>query len=137
MNRRRLPVVVLCILFIGCRRGSELRRVAVAGKVSYQGEPIADGVIVFVPVQGTAGPGASAVIKDGGYNVLAGGGVPIGIYRVEVQAFRASSRPGPALGPLRAEPVTEPYLPSNFNTESTLELHVSGQPLKHADFDLK
>jgi hypothetical protein len=125
-------------LLLGCGRGSEIPRGSVSGKVSYQGHPVAEGTILFVPIKGTKGPGASAIIKDGQYEVIAGGGVPVGAQRVEIDAFRPLNTPAgqfrrPAL---QYRQPREQYLPKHYNRESTMEAAI-GEGKQTRDFDLK
>lgn len=127
-------------LLVGCGQGDELQRVGISGKISYQGQPIPEGVIVFVPIEGTRGPGASAIIKDGVYNVTAGGGAPVGKYRVEIQAIRAVASAGSKPnrpGPLQDMPPKESYLPAKYNRDSTLEVVIDGTAASPQNFDLK
>ena len=123
-------------LLLGCGHGSEIQRVIVAGKVSYQGQPIADGSILFVPARGTKGPQAGAQIADGAYRVTAGGGVPVGMHRVEIQAYRAATgtnRPAP----LQDRQGKQQYLPEQYNYKSTLEATIDSTGEQTRDFDLK
>jgi hypothetical protein len=124
-------------LLLGCGRGSQIQRTIVAGKVLYQGQPIADGSILFVPTKGTGGPQAGAQITDGAYRVTAGGGVPVGTHRVEIEAYRfvPSSRPRPTTPEERMG--KQQYLPEQYNNKSTLEATIDGTGEQTRDFDLK
>ena len=69
--------VALCLLVttvIGCGRGG-LQRVIVSGRVTYQGEAIANGEIRFVPTKGTQGPVSGGTIIEGVYTADGLGGV--------------------------------------------------------------
>ena len=113
--RTRWILLVGLGLLLGCGRGSGLDRVTVSGKVSYRGKPVPDGMIAFVPIKDTRGPTSSAIIKDGDYQVVAAGGVPLGTHRVEIQAFRPlAKRPERPQGLLRHEG-REQYLPEKYN----------------------
>ncbi len=139
MRVRYLWIIGLGLL-MGCGHGSEIPRASVSGKVSYQGQPIADGTIRFVPIKGTKGPVAGAEIKDGVYQVVVAGGVPLGTHRVEIQAFQTLAqdssqprRPG-RIGDL---PAKRQYLPTQYNRQSTLEATIDSKGEKIQDFDLK
>jgi hypothetical protein len=136
MNLRWLLLMGLPLL-VGCGRGSELQREAVSGTVTYQGKPIPDGAITFVPLKGTQGPGAGALIRDGKYTVVAGGGVPVGTYRVEMQALREVVRPQKRPGPQLDMAPKEPYLPEQYNTKSTMEVTIDAKGGQTQNFDLK
>lgn len=133
MSRRWLVFIALGLL-LGCK--PELQRVIVSGKVTYQGQPVADGSILLVPVKGTKGPQAGAQITDGLYRVTAGGGVPMGTHHVEIRAYRpASGAKRPA--PLQDRQGKQQYLPEEYNDKSTLEATVDRGGEQTQDFDLK
>lgn len=113
-------------MMIGCAPQSDIHRTIVIGKVTFDGKPIKNGQILFVPMSGTAGPISVARIQNGSYEATARGGVPVGQHRVQVEAYRAaapSSDPDSGVG--RAQ-----YLPNKYNHASNLTVEiVSGTPL--------
>lgn len=136
--RVRWPLLIGLGLLLGCGRGSEISRGSVSGKVSYQGHPIAEGTIRFMPIKSAKDPTASAIIKDGQYEVIVGGGVPVGAHRVEIEAFRPLVTPPNQirLPALQDREPREQYLPKHYNRDSTLEA-VIGEGKQTQDFDLK
>jgi hypothetical protein len=78
-------------LLVGCGRG-ELPRKITYGTVTCGGDKVARGKLRFVPVENSALPSSSAMITDGQYRVEQWGGVPIGKYRVEIEARRFTGR---------------------------------------------
>ena len=89
----------------GCGKTSD--RALVSGKVTYLGEPVANGEIRFDAIGGTTQP-TGASIRDGRYEVVGKGGVPI------------------------------QYLPPKYNTNSELTAALEpGETKKTLDFDLK
>jgi hypothetical protein len=122
---------------IGCGPPGGIKRVVVSGRVSYQGQPVADGTVTFMPIKGTKGPAASATIEDGVYKVSVGGGVPAGVQRVEIQAFHPAATIPNRPPSLQDLPAKQQYLPSQYNRQSTLEVTVSEQTVQTRDFDLK
>ena len=74
-------LLVICLLCVGCD-GQKLK--PVQGKVTYGGEPIASGVITFVPdgSKGNNGAGTAAEIKDGQYTLAKKFGIVGGHYHV-------------------------------------------------------
>jgi hypothetical protein len=79
---------------VGCGRQGPQRAV-VSGAVTYQGHAIADGLITFVPSDGTTGPSMVAAITAGRYRLETWGGIPVGKYRVEIIAAADPSRQAP------------------------------------------
>jgi hypothetical protein len=124
------------VLLAGCGRSSDIQRVIVSGKVSYQGQPIADGAILFTPVKGTKGPAAAARIENGAYQAAIAGGVPVGTHRVEVLAFRASSGSSQSSGSQVFQMAKEQFLPKQYNRESTLTATVDDNGKQTKDFEL-
>jgi hypothetical protein len=99
------------------------------GAVSYEGKPIANGDILFYPIEGTTGPVSGAAISDGHYEANGKGGVPIGKHRVEIRAYRSagSSQAATAEDVNRMERQggqRQQYLPTKFNSESTVRVTV-------------
>jgi hypothetical protein len=111
----------------GCRRSDEPERVIVSGTATYNGKPIPEGDIRFMPVATSVIPMAGAVIKDGKYRVEGRGGVPVGTHKIEIEAYhvqRPEVKPGetpPAMG--RGEPRIR-YLPKRYNTDSQLQITI-------------
>jgi hypothetical protein len=135
----RILLSIGLALLLGCGHGSDLERVTISGKVTYQGKPVPEGMIAFVPIKTTKGPTASAIIKDGAYEAVAAGGVPLGTHRVEVQAFRPlpANRSPNRPAALREREPREQYLPQKFNRQSTMEITIDAKDSRTRDFDLK
>ena len=129
-----LPFSFLC----GCA-GDGLERVVVSGTVTFQGEPIPNGDILFYPQSGTAGPVSGASIKDGHYTIDGNGGVPAGEHSVEIRAFRVRETTQLPEG-ISAEDLPGQrlqYLPAVFNDQTSLEASVPSNVRRHSvDFDL-
>jgi len=106
----------------------------VAGNVTYQGRPVEDGRIRFIPIEGTRGPVSGGLIRDGSYSAGHKGGVPVGVHRVHIEAYR---RPKPdEVDPLEATAKVQ-YLPRKYNADSELRLRVpSGSKPIAEDFTL-
>lgn len=106
----------------GCGYRSGLERVYVSGKASYRQKPIVVGQIRFVPIESTPGPITVELIRDGQFETVTSGGVPVGTHRVEIRMFdpeeyRSASRvPGTA--------AVKQLLPDKFNRESELTITI-------------
>ena len=134
---RRLVIwlAAACVLVAGCGRGSKLRRLPLAGRVTFAGEPVEDGLIEFIPVDATPGPSFGGVVKAGRYAVPAAqGGHEGGTYRVQITSSRASGktltvntqvfRPD---GTKMEVPVMENFIPTKYNVQSTLRATITRQ----------
>jgi hypothetical protein len=88
---RSSALVGLLAIVSGCGSGDE-RAVRVAGEVTYKGQPVPYGSIVFDPdVQaGNKGPQGSAKIKDGHFDTANSGlGLTGGAYTARITGFSA------------------------------------------------
>jgi hypothetical protein len=130
-----VPMAALLIGIAGCGYGAK-SRVPVQGKVVFQGAPVDDGVITFVPTTGE-GTKAGGPIKDGKYSLPAGEGPTPGTYRVEITWNKKTGKmigtPGDADVKM-AE--TAQVIPTQYNSNSTLTADIKAQA-NTVDFDLK
>jgi hypothetical protein len=118
---------------VGCRRNDGPERVALSGKITFQGQPVQEGQIRFVAIGGTEAPVTIGAVKDGVYSMAANNGVPVGTHRVEIVAFNPGD-PAP-IGP--GAPPRKQLLPAKYNRQSELTVSIdTGQKQSAKDFDL-
>lgn len=136
MRVRLMCAILLCVVLSGCGAGDDVDRAAVTGTVRVDGTPLAHGTIAFFPDDGSTGPSAGAVIRDGHYTVERGRGVPVGVCRVEIRGVRETGRTMPdPLGKPEAVAELVEAVPPEFNSQSTLRRTiVAGK--NTLDFDL-
>jgi len=109
----------------GCGGPGGPERAVVSGSVTYDGKPVDDGMIRFVPAEGTKAPSSGAVIKGGRYTANSQGGVAVGTYSVEI----LGNRPDPSASS-KAEvpgvqgPATIQYIPEKYNQNSQLKVTI-------------
>lgn len=138
--RLRLVCAILAVAAAGC--GSKPKTVQAWGEVRWQGKPIEEGVIVFFPIEGTAGPSTGGGIKAGRYDVPEAKGPRAGgTYRVEITAAGKERLYDPSATPKAsstAVTVRDQLLPPRFNTASTLRAEIApGSDSHHQDFTLQ
>ena len=139
-NHVTFYLAVAVLVITACGKG-RLERVPVSGTVSYDGQPVAQGTIRFAPLSGQKVPLSAAQIKDGKYTADSKGGVAVGEYRVEIDAYHKGkptnpSRPLPP-GVERGSTGWVQYIPPKYGTESELTFTVeSGVADIAKDFDL-
>lgn len=83
-----IPLVTICLALAGCGGGG-LETVSVSGTVTYDGKPLENGIVRFVPVD-PEGMLATGTLKPGGVFTLATrgtDGVLKGDYKVTVESF--------------------------------------------------
>lgn len=108
-------VIFATFLMVGCgRNGPE--RVVVCGKISYNGKPLTEGTVRFVPTETSQVPGAGAPITDGMFRADINGGVPVGTHKVVIEAFR--TLPKRTADPFE-RPVRIPCIPERYSNANT------------------
>lgn len=98
--------------------------------MTYKGQPVADGNIVFFPTGNADGKPSGAAIANGRYRIAAEAGPPVGSVRVEIQSYRKTGRKIPDLmgdatrpdRPLIDEKINE--LPPQFHVDSRLAAEI-------------
>lgn len=124
-----IPAAIVLVLLGGCRRADGPERVIVCGTVTYNGVPVSEGDIRFMPVASSQVPMAGAEIKNGNYKVDGRGGVPVGTHKIEIEAVRVDKsrlKPGDPMPPsAKAKGVPyEQYVPRRYNLESNLRITI-------------
>jgi hypothetical protein len=137
MNHPRHPIAALLglalLLTAGCgSRGGN--RAAVSGAVTFDGQPVDGGAIVFLPQgDGPADrPKSGAGIEAGRYAIPAEKGPAPGKYRVEIRWPRPTGKQIPSDDPPNLMDETRQVIPDKFNSRSELTCDV--QPGKN-NFD--
>jgi hypothetical protein len=99
-------------------------RVAVSGKVTFDGNPLSAGKIQFQPIGTEPAPIAVGDIEDGRFSIDRSGGPSPGKYRVIISSrtapkIREGQEPG---GTPKGEPEK---IPKQYNTQSKLEVDIA------------
>jgi len=87
---RLLVVIPLIAGVVGCSSGNGLNLAKVSGKVTYDGEPVPGGEVLFMPdtEKGTVGPPAAGTIAPDGTFLMStqesGDGAIVGLHKVAV-----------------------------------------------------
>lgn len=130
------------MLACGCSR-HDPNRAAVRGHVRLNNQPIAQGTIIFLPIEGAHGPAAGMEIVGGQYDVPAKDGAALGWNRVEIRSLRKTGRKIQRPDKIERPDSTQYDLideeveavAASFNSASVLKIEVKpGQ--NTADFDV-
>jgi len=123
------------LLFAGCNPGEPRGRVF--GKVTFQGQPVPEGIILFSPVG--VGDYMTAKLKpDGTYEVStnSGPGLRLGKYRVSINPPLVDAPMGPALEPPKLKEF--PNIPEKYRKPETSGLTLSVQKAENPfDVDMQ
>lgn len=119
----------VCLLFLtGCGGGADApTTVKVEGTVTFDGEPLSEGSIVFDPTDGKGGSSAGG-IENGKFAFDS----QLGQKKVLISASRDTGKKDQY-----DEPITESYIPANYNSQTTLTADVKADGENKFSFDLK
>jgi hypothetical protein len=116
-------LLLMTTLLVGYGSGGAATQ-SFSGAVTYQGQPVQEGQIIF---RGPNGEPDVAAIKDGKYSAR----TTLGQKKVEITAVKDSGKLDALGGKLM-----EQYLPSQYNENTTLTLDVTSSTTSH-DFTLQ
>lgn len=121
-------MAVALFALAGC--GASSNTIKVEGAVTFDGQPVEKGEIIFTPAN-DAGQSAASKIENGKYQCQ----VPPGTHKVRITAYREVPGQVDRSNPGVEVPVVEMYIPDQYNAKSTLEVTVNSSQAKH-DFTL-
>ena len=133
LNTRLLKTTCVAALLsaplCGCGKGPKMH--TVTGNVSYQGQPIAEGQIIFSATDGNS-PAATVFIENGRYSVVTSAGVKT----VRISATKETGRiVEGAMGVKYPERID--FIPPNYNTATTLVRTIDPEGELVIDFQLE
>jgi hypothetical protein len=123
-----LPPALVLVLLVGC--AGEASMGTVSGEVTYDGQPLKQGLIRFVPADGQS-PTADTTITDGKFTAT----VPAGEKKVEITAPKVVRRLQMYPGAPEVEEVVE-SLPPRYNVNTELRMTVQ-KGAQEQRFELK
>ncbi|MFH1302886.1 MAG: hypothetical protein ABIK07_17630 [Planctomycetota bacterium] len=137
----RCALVFCALTLTGCFGGSaeHIERAAVSGTVTFDGKPLPEGSIQFVPdVDSTGKPvrgkAVQALISDGKYTLEADQGPTVGPNKILINATQKTGKFQDFDG--KKTEILKQYIPEKFNSDSTLKFDVKAGP-NTADFSLE
>ncbi len=111
-------------LIVGCGGGAS--PVGVTGVVTLDGQPVPEGRIVFDPVAKHEGQRRDVAIVDGRFELPSQEGLlPDLEFQIDIKGFRETGRKYPNANMGASYDEFEQYIPSQYNTASTLRVVTS------------
>jgi hypothetical protein len=136
-----VPCCMVCLgvlLVFGCTKDN-MNRTAIGGQVKLDHQPLEEGTIRFMPMQGTKGSMAAGPIVKGQYRLSGKNGAAIGWNRVEIHAMRKTGKKIQKPFPAPQHEMTDetvPAIPPQYNTNSTLKFEVKPGDNKDVNFEV-
>ena len=118
----------------GCGDSSD--RQSLEGTVTFNGVPLAEGQITFVPQRGTKGPTAGDKITEGHFSISPKGGTFAGTFRVEIVATRKTGKKAKDYRTGEMIDNIEQFLPARYNRQSELTAEVTESGPNQFEFAL-
>jgi hypothetical protein len=88
-----LVALAAAVFFIaGCGSSNELDMVPIRGEVTYNGQPVTEGSVVYIPVESTGRQATGKIQPDGSFQLTtreANDGAVVGEYKIVVHAVKA------------------------------------------------
>jgi hypothetical protein len=129
MNRFKdaWPIVLMSVAFVGgCSKNHGPERVSVSGSVAFKGQPVANGLIRFVPDADSGMPTVVASIINGKYAAQSHGGVPVGTHKVQIEGYSVQKGKEIPNDPVPdSVSLGTQYIPDKYNAHTTLTITVS------------
>lgn len=122
-----LALLMLILALVGC--GSSTGALKVAGAVSFKGQPVENGEIIFTTRDGQQS--VATRIENGKYQAK----VPAGAHQVRITAYREVPGKVDRSNPGQETPIIEMYIPEEYNARTKLEARVEA-PTADLHFEL-
>ena len=133
-----MRLATLLLIFLGIATGCGGGFATIDGNVTFDGQPVEQGAIVFEPTD-RMGAVAGATIQNGKYRIGADSKMAPGSKTVRITAMRATGKKIKTGPPAPEDTLVDeilPYIPARYNEKSQLTLQVVPGPAKH-DFGLQ
>ncbi len=137
IHSRYLICAILCLTpTLGCSTQT-IQNVAAHGSVTVAKTPLPEGLITFVPCNGTPGKKCSVVITDGRYAFDSAQGLAAGDYRVEIMGLPPGIKSMAEGQPPSHHRTNYREIAPEYNEKSTLHCTLQSSQDNQADFNVQ
>jgi hypothetical protein len=135
---RRLLLAFLLAAPAGGCADSAGERCAVSGTVSFRGQPLDQGMILFIPAAGDLATQSGTAICKGHYAIPQPQGLVPGRYRISISSGDGTTPADPSGGPPGPSGnfSSKERIPRDFNVASTHEVEVTKDGPNRFDFTI-
>ncbi len=144
---RGLSSFLFCVLLLlaGCGRSQPPQGVKISGAVTVEGKLLEQGKITFRPVGSTTGPIVIASINGGYYNIVPRQNLSSGEFRVHIETLfkdpvlqmPGNLTPEKVAEELAKSPLPKRMIAPEYNTNTILKVHITGNEDIRYDFDVE
>jgi hypothetical protein len=132
----RRALVLLALAGDGCGSSDGLNRQAVSGTVTFDGQVLDSGAILFEPATVESGTAVGATIKSGSFAISGSQGAVPGVYRVRIYASSGiQALPAKDQSERAPRPMVE-RLPEKYNSSTELRATVVSNRSNDFRFEL-
>ena len=130
---RMFGSMMFVCLVSGCGSNEKsLNRAAVSGDMTFNGQPLTNALIAFVPQGPVKGPRATGAVTDGKFSLAEKDGPLVGKMRVEITSALEEDEPRDG----KVKPYAPERIPAQYNVNSTLSADVKAEGPNTFRFDL-
>ena len=119
----------------GCTTATSAPVVEAEGAIAYDGQPVADGIIAFIPVDADERTGSGGAVQNGKYRVYPEANLKPGTYRVEIRWGKPTGEKKEA-GYGQSPDVIAEALPDKYHARSILTAELKAG-MNTVDFNLE
>ena len=139
LHLARLAALLLSVLAVGCGQDYGGRQ-EVKGTVKLKGQPLDQGLIMFLPIsEGGGSTQEGAPIANGSYQIDRAHGLAPGKYKVVITSGDGrtpANAPDQEPGPTGANIISKDRIPPGYNTQSKQEVEVTEKGPNVFDYDI-
>ncbi|MBA2117663.1 hypothetical protein [Bremerella alba] len=113
-----LSFACLLLCSLGCYSSNNSELISIQGTVDFQGSPVKEGVVQFIPAQGVKAPARTAPVVDGNYELNGRFGLMPGTYNIKIEGYEGKDVP--LSDPTQTVTPRRQILPPKYNQKTEI-----------------